>query len=108
MQIKPVASDAGKPFVPDEAWAKNAPKQVTPGTKSLDHTKYNAKTGEFEQSTVHYDEYGRQTGRTDNTTHGRPADHTDPHHHTTEHGPGYAPGGKESGPLPGPHPKDKE
>ena len=99
-----VAAKGGKPFVPDAAWTKNAPKQVTPGTKTLEHTKFNPKTGEWEKSTVQYDQYGRQTGRTDNTTHGRPDAHPNPHHHTTEYGPGYAPGGKESGVLPGPLP----
>ena len=90
-----------KPFVPDTALTKNAPKQVTPGTKTLEHTKFNPKTGELEKSTVRYDQYGRQTGRTDYTTHGRPDAHPNPHHHTTEYGPGFAPGGKESGVLPG-------
>jgi len=97
-------SKGKKPFVPDGAWTRNTPKQVTPGTKTIEHTKFNQKTGEWEKSTVRYDRYGRQTGRTDYTTHGRPDAHTNPHYHTTEYGPGYAPGGKESGVLPGPLP----
>ncbi|MFZ5876324.1 MAG: RHS repeat-associated core domain-containing protein [Nitrospirota bacterium] len=97
------AAKGAKPFSPEAALTKNAPRQVTPGTKTLEHTKLNPETGQLERSTVHYDQYGRQVGRTDYTTHGRPNAHTDPHHHTTEYGPGYAPGGKESRAIPGPY-----
>lgn len=88
------------PLLPDEAWHKNAPNQVTPGTKELEHYKYNPKTGELEYSTVKYDEYGRQVERIDYTDHGygdpaSPDYHSTPHTHTYEYGPGYSPKGKE-------------
>lgn len=35
-----LAAKGGKSFVPDAAWTKNAPKQVAPGTKMLEHTKF--------------------------------------------------------------------
>ena len=90
-----------KPLLPDEAWSKNAPHQVTPGTKQLEHTKYNKKTKQLETSTVEYDDYGRQVKRTDNTDHGygdpsKPDYHSTPHDHTYEYGPGYGPKGKET------------
>lgn len=100
----PSSLGRSSPFVPEAALAKNAPKQVAPGTKTLEHTKLNSHTGQIEKSTAHYDQYGRQVGRTDYSTHGRPNAHTNPHHHTTEYGPGYAPGGKQSGPIPGSYP----
>jgi len=90
-----------KTVLPDEAWSKNAPDQVTPGTKKLNHEKFNKKTGKLETSEVHYDEFGRQKGRTDYTDHGYPDDHTNPHHHKREFGPGFGPKGKETGPHPG-------
>ncbi|MBL7987022.1 MAG: hypothetical protein JNJ94_03050, partial [Chlorobi bacterium] len=85
---------------PNSAWTKDAPKQVTPGTKTIEHQKYNPRTGEVEQSTVHYDQYGRQVGRTDHTNHGYPANHTTPHHHVTTYGHGTS-HGQERGPYPG-------
>jgi len=94
------AAEADEPFVPDKAWTKDAPRHVEPGTKTLEHTKYNPKTGEWEKSTVHYDGYGRQVGRTDYTNHGRSWDHPSPHYHTTEYGPGRS-FGQESSPIPG-------
>jgi RHS repeat-associated protein len=79
----------GKPFVPDEYWTRNAPDNVTPGTKRLDHTKYNETTGDYEHSRVTYDEYGRQQYRVDKSDHGRPLGgehpndkgHSNPHLH---------------------------
>jgi hypothetical protein len=86
-------------YLPDEAWDRMAPRQVTPGTRTLEHSRYNPRTGELERSTVHYDEFGRQTARTDYTDHGRPS-HGNPHHHTTEYGSGNS-YGQESGPQSG-------
>ncbi len=88
-------------MLPDEAWSKNAPHQVTPGTKPIKHTKYNTKTKQVEKSVVEYDDYGRQVRRTDATDHGygnpnRPEYHSNPHEHTYEYGPGYGPKGKET------------
>jgi RHS repeat-associated protein len=95
-------------LLPDTAWNKNAPKQVEPGTETIEHTKFNPDTKQVETSRVDYDEYGRQTQRTDYTDHGRGNDpvnpHEDPHHHTTTYGPGTGAGqehGQEPGPAPG-------
>ena len=93
--------------LPDEAWHRNAPRQVTPGVRQMEQFKYNPKTGQLERSSVHYDQYGRQIERTDYTDHGYPENHENPHHHSTEYGRGYGPKGKESGPKPGPCPCDK-
>ena len=89
------------PSLPDSAWYKNAPNQVTPGTKELEHFKFNPKTGELEYSTVRYDQYGRQIERVDYTSHGygnpsAPDYHSNPHTHNYEYGPGYSPKGKET------------
>ena len=90
-------------LLPDSAWTKNAPKQVEPGTKSIVHKKGG------ETSLVEYDEYGRQKARTDYSDHGRPADHTNPHHHTTEYSERYpdgkSKGNRSDGPAPG-HPEE--
>jgi RHS repeat-associated protein len=94
-----------KKGLPDEVFSGKAPKQVTPGTQTIEHSRYNPKTGRLEKSKVHYDQYGRQKGRTDYTDHGYPNNHTSPHHHKTEYGPGYN-AGKNSGPLDGPYPGD--
>ncbi|MEP3243982.1 MAG: RHS repeat-associated core domain-containing protein [Sneathiella sp.] len=82
------------PLLPDEAWSRNAPHQVSPGTPSIKHDKYNPKTGKTETSEVEYDQYGRQTKRTDYTDHGYGDNnaaeyHSDPHTHTYEYGPAY-------------------
>jgi len=62
----------------------------------LEHKKFNPDTGQLEDSTVEYDEYGRQVFREDRTDHGYPDDHSDPHEHSYEYGPGYGPKGKET------------
>ena len=80
---------SGKRDLPDEAWDKKAPKQVEPGTKRVEHRRYNPKTGKYEPSTVEYDEYGRQIRRTDSTDHGFPADHENPHTHRYEYNERY-------------------
>ena len=86
---------ASKPFVPDEYWGRNAPSNITPGTKRLDHTKLNTKTGELEQSRVTFDDFGRQNFRVDKTNHGRPtgnghpndSGHSSPHLHESTYAP---------------------
>ena len=78
--------------LPDSAWSGNAPSQVPPGVKTLNHTKYNERTNELEQSTVTYDSFGRQIERTDFTDHGYPDAHKDPHTHKRTFGPGFADG----------------
>jgi RHS repeat-associated protein len=86
-----------------------APDQVQPGTKNLKGEYHpEDRPGSTEPYSAHYDEYGRQTGRTDHTSAPDATTHTDPHHHTREYGPGYGPKGKEDGPFPGEHPNDKE
>lgn len=69
---------------PDEIFSTKAPKQTTPGTKTLEGQYINDK-GRVESWKAHYDEYGRQIGRTDynagNKTQGIPSTH----HHTKEY-----------------------
>lgn len=64
--------------------------------------------GSTEPYSAHYDGYGRQEGRTDYTNAPEASTHENPHHHTREYRPGYGPKGKENGPFPGEHPKDKD
>ena len=79
-------------LLPDEAWHKNAPKQVTPGTNEISHTKYNPKTGALEKSHIKYDNYGRQIERVDYSDHGYPQNHTNPHTHHYEYNQTYPKG----------------
>ncbi len=80
-----------------------APKNVTPGTRRLDHRRVSSRTGKVEDSRVIYDEYGRQTYRVDKTNHMRPrgtggADqgHSNPHLHETTYAPKGARGHNEN------------
>jgi RHS repeat-associated protein len=82
-----------------------APDQVTPGTKHVRGVYYPPDRENPEPYDAHYDEHGRQVGRTDWTDQPDPATHTNPHHHTREYGPGYGPKGKETR-HEGPHPED--
>ncbi|MCC6131245.1 MAG: hypothetical protein IT186_15110 [Acidobacteria bacterium] len=93
------ALDAG--FAP----GAKAPDQVTPGISEVDGVYDPADRSEPEPYRAHYDQYGRQVGRTDYTDQPDPSTHTNPHHTTREYGPGYGPKGKESR-HPGPHPAD--
>jgi len=101
--VKPSALQAAEvraptkagPALPDSAWHKDAPHQAEPGTGPVVHEKYNPRTNKLEKSKVEYDQYGRQVRRVDNTSHGY-SDHTSPHLHTYEYGPGYGPKGKET------------
>ena len=91
------------------AAGRKAADQVQPGTKNVQREYHpEDRPGSTEPYSSHYDEYGRQTGRTDHTSAPDATTHTDPHHHTREYGPGYGPKGKEDGPFPGEHPKDKD
>src|SRR5579864_587129 len=86
-----------------------APDQVQPGTTNVKGTYMpEERPGSQEPYSAHYDEYGRQTGRTDYTNAPDATTHTNPHYHTREYGAGYGPKGKESGPIPGEHPKDQQ
>ncbi|MEW8660623.1 MAG: RHS repeat-associated core domain-containing protein [Candidatus Thiodiazotropha endolucinida] len=73
---------SNKPVVPDEYWInKRSPNQVTPGTRTTnDYAKPSSAGGTY-HSTTHYDQFGRRTGQTHRTTHGRPDSHPNPHHH---------------------------
>jgi hypothetical protein len=69
--------------LPESYWIdKELPRQVTPGTKRIDLSKPSGRNlGEVYEKTGHYDEYGRQAGITDRTSHGEPNMHPNPHHH---------------------------
>ncbi|WP_437787769.1 polymorphic toxin-type HINT domain-containing protein [Sorangium sp. So ce1097] len=84
-----------------------APEQVTPGVRRVEGWYQSENRARPEPYSAHYDEYGRQIGRTDYTPQPDPRTHTDPHHHLREYGPGYGPRGRETGPHPGPHPLDE-
>ncbi len=80
----------GKGEIPGAYLGTKAPKQVTPGTRTLNGQYVNDR-GRVEPWTAHYDEYGRNIARTDfnagNKTQGIP----DTHYHTYEWGPGKTP-----------------
>jgi RHS repeat-associated protein len=82
-----------------------APDQVTPGIRDIRGVYYPPDRTKPEPYDAHYDQFGRQVGRTDWTGQPDPETHTDPHHHTREYGPQYGPKGKESK-HDGPHPDD--
>ncbi|MBP1903416.1 RHS repeat-associated protein [Paenibacillus turicensis] len=77
------------PFLPDEAYGKNLPKFVEPGTKSLN------KYGEFGnlKQTKYYDDYGREKGWIDYSNHGYPENHSVPHWHEVQWNEKYPTGG---------------
>lgn len=102
--------------LPDQYWVKKkTPSQVTPSVNITqtstgrghvvgdnihvtNPTKPSSRGGTYE-TTAHYDQYGRMIGRTDETTHGMPRAHANPHHHRYD----PATGAKVN--RPGPHPK---
>ena len=96
-----VPSPAAKPSLPDEYWKnKQAPTQTTPGTKETVDMKPSSRSqGETYKRTTYYDEYGRSTGQTHETSHGEPDVHPNPHHHLRD-----PKTGQQSGPIPGVHP----
>jgi len=104
----PLPQPVDSPTVPQFAPGRMAPDQVTPGTRHIRGTYDSPSRSAPEPYSAHYDEYGRQIGRTDYTAQPDPKTHTDPHYHTREYGPGYGPRGKETGPLSGLHPLDRE
>jgi YD repeat-containing protein len=79
------------PPAPGDYLADKAPKQVTPGTRTLEGQHVNDR-GRVEPWRAHYDEYGRLVGRTDynagNAAHGIP----DVHHHVYDWSTRGAPG----------------
>jgi hypothetical protein len=67
--------------LPDSYWIKKkAPTQIEPGTRTVTIQKPSRSGGTY-TSTSHYDEFGRLTGQTHRTDHGRPDTHPSPHHH---------------------------
>lgn len=78
----------GKPPAPlDKIFSTKAPKQVTPGTQKLEGQYINDK-GRVEPWEAHYDEYGRQIGRTDYNAGNQVQGIPDTHFHTYKYGPG--------------------
>ena len=75
--------------------AGKAPKQVTPGTKVLEG-QYVDDLGRVQPWKAHYDDYGRQIGRTDYNAGNKAAAIPDTHHHTYDYN-GQYPKGVESG-----------
>ena len=70
------------PVIPDSYWIdKKSLTQTTPGTRTVNDLAKPSSSGGTYHKTTHYDEYGRQIGQTHRTTHGRPANHPNPHHH---------------------------
>jgi hypothetical protein len=73
-------------LLPDSYWIdRQAPTQVTPGTRTVNVEKPSSSGGTY-HSTTHYDEFGRQIGQTHRTHHGysnpdSPQFHPNPHHH---------------------------
>lgn len=69
----------------DKYWQRNAPDYNTPNSRLKIYKEHN---GVIEESTVVYDNAGRQKYRVDYTNHGR-SDHSNPHLHEYIFGPGY-------------------
>ena len=69
----------------DKYWQRNAPDYYTPNSRLKFYKEHN---GVIEESTVVYDNAGRQKYRVDYTNHGR-SDHSNPHLHEYIFGPGY-------------------
>jgi RHS repeat-associated protein len=84
----------------DDVFNSKAPNRTTPGTKTLEGQHINDQ-GRVEPWKAHYDEYGRQIGRTDynagNKTEGIP----DTHYHTREYNAQYPDGRPTGDHLPG-------
>lgn len=92
-----------------------SPLSVTPGTTRVEVTKISENTGLPYQHVAHYDDQGRLIGQTHYTDHGRPQQHTVPHHHRRDPETGErlkSPPGSEPGAgtraWPGSHPDEAE
>ncbi|WP_419868692.1 RHS repeat domain-containing protein [Chryseobacterium sp. CT-SW4] len=77
-------------------WTGYSPKQITPGINRLDWQRISGRTGQLENSRVIYDKFGRQIYRVDFSDHLRPENHSIPHLHQYEYGPGFSDKGKET------------
>jgi RHS repeat-associated protein len=84
----------------DDIFSSKAPDQTTPGTKKLEGQYVNDK-GRVEPWEAHYDEQGRQIGRTDYNAGNKAQDIPDTHNHTREYNAQF-PNGRSTGDhLPG-------
>ena len=92
------ATKRGK--LPDNIFSSKAPKQTTPGTKTLEGQYINDK-GRVEPWKAHYDKYGRQTGRTDYNAGNKAQDIPKTHHHTKEYNSRFPDGRSTGDHLPG-------
>ena len=74
--------------------------QVQPGLRSITDQKL-SNTGELYSRQTVYDPIGRKIGNNDYSTHGRPQQHTNPHHHVNP----VTDVKQHSSPIPGLHPE---
>jgi hypothetical protein len=91
---------APNPVVPGSYLAEKAPKQVTPGVQVLEGHYVND-LGRVEPWRAHYDEYGRQVGRTDFNAGNKAQGIPDVHHHTYEYNARYRHGRETQAHVPG-------
>jgi hypothetical protein len=56
---------------------------TTPGTRSITDQKLSESGEVYSRETI-YDQYGRKIGNNDYSHHGRPTQHTNPHHHLND------------------------
>jgi uncharacterized protein RhaS with RHS repeats len=89
-----------QPLLPDSAWNSKAPRQTTPGTKALEGQYINDQ-GRVEPWKAHYDEYGRQIGRTDYNAGNKSAGVPATHYHTREYNAQFPLGTSTGDHLPG-------
>ena len=80
MAIDGACPSAARAPQPGEYLAGKAPRQVTPGTTTLEGQYVNDQ-GRVEPWTAHYDGYGRQVGRTDFNAGNKAQSIPDTHHH---------------------------
>ncbi|WP_027159909.1 RHS repeat-associated core domain-containing protein [Methylobacter luteus] len=84
----------------DDIFNSKAPEQTTPGTNKLEGQYINDK-GRVEPWEAHYDEYGRQIGRTDYNAGNKAQDIPDTHYHTREYNARFPDGRSTGDHLPG-------
>lgn len=84
----------------DDIFSSKAQDQTAPGTKTLEGQYINDK-GRVEPWEAHYDEYGRQIGRTDYNAGNKAQDIPDTHYHTREYNAQFPEGRRTGNHLPG-------
>ncbi|RFA31089.1 hypothetical protein CAL65_22585 [Alkalilimnicola ehrlichii] len=89
---------------PDELFSKKAPKYIAPGTKTLEGQYINDR-GRVEPWKAHYDDYGRQVGRTDYNAGNRAAEIPDTHYTRYEYDAKYPDGRQVDNHSPGEFPE---